>query len=144
MIGTDRRTIHIQPVVGDPTIPGVDPNVLASFGITMQSPVGQSTPSISAQQARTVALPLGDGPQSRGWKIIWGPTLALVNHRVGAAQTTTCLCWVVQLQAPQAMPCEAPIGQPDPCKDYNIRNLIEFVGATNGNRWLSVAGKGLG
>lgn len=162
MIGTPTSQIHITPAPGDPQIPGIDPNALGQFGVVLEDPAGQGAPSITPEAARKVALPLGEGPQSEGWTIVSGPTLVWVDYH-NVDPPTHCLCWVVELQAPQAFPCPKPINfgsggptmvpstlppgvTPAPFNvcDENDRHLLEFIDANSGGRWLSLEGHGLG
>jgi hypothetical protein len=145
-IGTPFNEINLSPNPADPIIPGIDPRVLAQFGVILENPASHGAARTTADDARLVALPLGQGPQSNGWTIIHGPSLAYVDHRDTSTHTSTCLCWVVELQASHDIPCELPVGYDasPPATCQGNRHLVEFVDAISDTRWLSIQGHGLG
>jgi len=144
-IGTPLSRITPLPDANAPRLPGIDDRVLGQFGVVMESPDGRGEVKLGSMQARAVALPLGEGVASGGWRIIAGPTLAWVDHRVTASRTDTCLCWAIELEAPHSIPCEVDrydaTSAPALCDN---RHLVEFVDAASGARWLSISGHGLG
>lgn len=121
-----------------PQLPGIAPAALATFNVRLQDPAGHGTPRIAAEAARHVALPLGEGPQSDGWSITGAPVLAFVDYQAGTATTRTCLCWAVELNSANGIPCD---GGAAGCVTHH---LVELVDAANGSRWLSFSGNGLG
>ena len=128
-----------------PALQGIPATALAQFGIRLEDPAGHGTARITGDQARTVALPLGEGPQSDGWSIVGSPVLAFATYQASASVSRTCLCWAIELNSSRAIPCDAPAGQTAPASNVcDNHHLVELIDAQNGGRWLSVSGHGLG
>ena len=124
---------------------GISSQALAQFGVRLEDPAGRGAARLTADQARQVALPLGDGPQSHGWSIVGSPVLAFADY-AGAATIRTCLCWAVELNSAQGIPCDIPTAAATPGVDQlcNDHRLVELIDAASGARWLSFSGHGLG
>ena len=127
-----------------PALPGIPSSALAAFNVRLQTPDGHGAARITANQARTVALPLGAGPQSDGWSIVGSPVLAFVDYTASATATRTCLCWAVELNSSHAIPCDGAAGAATSQGLCDNHHLVELIDAANGGRWLSVSGHGLG
>lgn len=130
----------------DTALPGISAAALARFDVTLSDPAGHGTARLTSARARTVALPLGEGPQSDGWSIAGSPLLAFVDYRAGASVSRTCLCWAVELDSARAIPCDAQAGTATAgasrlCDNHH---LVELIDATTGGHWLSFSGHGLG
>lgn len=133
------------PVAASPLLPDITPQALARFGIRLGPPGPHATAAISDERARDVALPLGEGAQSDGWRIVGAPVLAAADYRAGAAPSRTCLCWVVELNSARPIPCDVPTaGASAVARLCDNHHLVELIDANSGARWLSVSGQGLG
>ena len=127
-----------------PALPGIPASALAAFNLRLQTPDGHGAARITAGQARTVALPLGEGSQSDGWSIVGSPVLTFVDYTASATATRTCLCWAVELNSSHAIPCDGAAGAAASQGLCENHHLVELIDAANGGRWLSVSGHGLG
>jgi hypothetical protein len=145
-IGTALSAISLPADASAPQLPGISARALAQFGVLLEAPAGRGEAHFSADQARHVALPLGEGPQSQGWSVVGAPVLAFVDFRASASATRTCLCWAVELNTTHGIPCDVPLGVTEPSVDKLCDNhhLVEFVDAATGSRWLSFSGHALG
>jgi hypothetical protein len=123
----------------------ISPQALAKFGVRLEDPAGRGAVRLTADQARRVALPLGGGPESHGWSIAGAPVLAFADY-AGASTTRTCLCWAVELNSAQGIPCDAPttVTTPGVAQLCDNHHLVELIDAATGARWLSFSGHGLG
>jgi hypothetical protein len=127
-----------------PRLPDISDAALREFGVRLDVPTGHGAARITAERARDVALPLGEGPQSDGWSIAGSPVLVFAEYGATASSASrTCLCWAVELNSADGIPCDGATGAATTGVCDNHR-LVELIDASSGGRWLSFSGHGLG
>jgi hypothetical protein len=82
-----------QPMQGNVVAyPGVDSGKLAASGVVLRVPVGRAAVSLSPAQAQAAAVQAVGGTGAHP-----GPAVLATVDLLGGQQTTTCLCWVVDV-----------------------------------------------